>query len=107
MVSTVFPAEYGHSAGGMLSATYKSGTNRLHFEGEDRYVNNAMLHRAYFNLGNAPFSLSRAVEPGERAGVPAEDLQRQEPDFLSVRLVDASRNDTISRSSPPSPPRMS
>jgi hypothetical protein len=54
--STVLPAEYGHSAGGMLSATYKSGTNRLHFEAEDRYVNNAMLHRAYFNLGNAPFS---------------------------------------------------
>lgn len=54
--STVLPAEYGHSAGGMLSATYKAGTNDLHFEGEDRYVNNAMLHRAYFNLGNAPFS---------------------------------------------------
>ncbi|MDQ2839624.1 MAG: carboxypeptidase regulatory-like domain-containing protein [Acidobacteriota bacterium] len=53
--STVLPAEYGHSAGGMLSATYKSGTNDLHFEGEDRYVNNEMLHRAYFNLGNAPF----------------------------------------------------
>ena len=52
MVSTVLPAENGHSAGGMLSATYKSGTNRLHFEGEDRYVNNAMLHRAYFNLGS-------------------------------------------------------
>ncbi len=54
--STVLPAEYGHSAGGMLSATYRSGTNDLHFEGEDRYVNNDMLHRAYFNLGNAPFS---------------------------------------------------
>ncbi|HLJ17275.1 MAG TPA: carboxypeptidase regulatory-like domain-containing protein [Bryobacteraceae bacterium] len=56
LASTVLPAEYGHSAGGMLSATYKSGTNRFHWEGEDRYVNNAMLHRAYFNLGNAPFS---------------------------------------------------
>src|SRR5581483_1879569 len=56
LASTVLPAEYGHSAGGLLSATYKSGTNRFHFEGEDRYVNNAMLHRAYFNLGNAPFS---------------------------------------------------
>ncbi len=54
--STVLPAEYGHSAGGMLSATYRSGTNDFHFEGEDRYVNNDMLHRAYFNLGNAPFS---------------------------------------------------
>ena len=56
LASTVLPAEYGHSAGGMLSATYKSGTNSLHFEGEDRYVNNDMLHRAYFNLGNAPFA---------------------------------------------------
>ncbi|HEY3838712.1 MAG TPA: TonB-dependent receptor [Bryobacteraceae bacterium] len=56
MASTVLPAEFGHSAGGLLSATYKSGTNRLHWEGEDRYVNNDMLHRAYFNLGNAPFS---------------------------------------------------
>jgi hypothetical protein len=56
MVTTVLPAEFGHSAGGMLSTTYKSGANALHVEGEDRYVNNAMLHRAYFNLGNAPFA---------------------------------------------------
>ena len=56
LVTTVLPAESGHSAGGLLSATYKSGTNQLHVEAEDRYVNNAMLHRAYFNLGNAPFS---------------------------------------------------
>jgi Carboxypeptidase regulatory-like domain len=57
LVTTVLPAEYGGSAGGMLSETYKSGTNAFHFESQDRYVNNAMLHRAYFNLtGNAPFS---------------------------------------------------
>src|SRR5947208_614143 len=58
MVTTVLPAENGHSAGGMLSVTYKSGTNKLHFEGEDRYINNPLLHRAYFNLErpNAPFS---------------------------------------------------
>lgn len=56
MVTTVLPAENGHSAGGMLSTTYKSGTNQLHLEFEDRYVNNAMLHRAFFNLGNAPFA---------------------------------------------------
>ena len=58
MVTTVLPAEDGHSAGGMLSATYKSGTNQLHVEGEDRYINNSLLHRAYFNLNRAtsPFS---------------------------------------------------
>ena len=62
MVTTVMPAENGHSAGGMLSTTYKSGTNALHVESEDRYVNNAMLHRAYFNLGNAPFSYHELAE---------------------------------------------
>jgi hypothetical protein len=58
MVTTVLPAENGHSAGGMLSVTYKSGANQLHFEGEDRYINNPLLHRAYFNLERptAPFS---------------------------------------------------
>ncbi len=58
MVTTVLPAEQGHSAGGLLSATYKSGANQLHFEGEDRYINNSLLHRAYFNLQRptSPFS---------------------------------------------------
>jgi hypothetical protein len=50
IVTTVMPADQGHSAGGTLSATYKSGTNQLHFEGEDRYINDQLLHRAYFNL---------------------------------------------------------
>jgi hypothetical protein len=50
MVTTVMPADQGHSAGGMLSATYKSGTNQLHMEAEDRYINDQLLHRAYFNL---------------------------------------------------------
>ena len=58
MVTTVLPAEDGHSAGGLLSLTYKSGTNKLHFEAEDRYINNSLLHRAYFNLlrPTSPFS---------------------------------------------------
>jgi hypothetical protein len=58
MVTTVLPAENGHSAGGLLSATYKSGTNQLHVEAEDRYINNPLLHRAYFNLNRptSPFS---------------------------------------------------
>ena len=58
MVTTVLPAENGHSAGGLLSVTYRSGTNQLHFEAEDRYINNPLLHRAYFNLERptAPFS---------------------------------------------------
>ncbi len=58
LVTTVLPAENGHTAGGMLSATYVSGTNQFHFEAEDRYIDNPMLHRAYFNLARStqPFS---------------------------------------------------
>ena len=58
MVTTSLPAEYGHSAGGLMSVTYKSGTNRVHGEAEDRYINNELLHRAYFNLNKAtsPFT---------------------------------------------------
>jgi hypothetical protein len=58
MVTTALPAEYGHSAGGLMSVTYKSGTNELHGEAEDRYINNTLLHRAYFNVNRptSPFS---------------------------------------------------
>ena len=53
LVTTVLPAEFGHSAGGMLSATYKSGTNQLHMLAEDRYVNNSLKHRDFFQLERA------------------------------------------------------
>ncbi|MCC6862299.1 MAG: TonB-dependent receptor [Bryobacterales bacterium] len=58
MVTTVLPADQGHSAGGLLSVTYKAGTNAFHGEAEDRYINNSLLHRAYFNLQRptSPFS---------------------------------------------------
>ena len=50
MTTTVMPAEYGHSAGGSMSLTFKSGANQLHGEAEDRYINNSLLHRDYFVL---------------------------------------------------------
>ncbi len=40
------PAEFGHSAGGMMSAVFKSGTNQLHAMGEDRYIGKEMVHRS-------------------------------------------------------------
>ncbi|HUS05732.1 MAG TPA: carboxypeptidase regulatory-like domain-containing protein [Bryobacteraceae bacterium] len=58
MVTTVLPAENGHSAGGLLSATYRSGTNDFHGEAEDRYMNNALKHRDFFQLARptSPFT---------------------------------------------------
>ena len=53
VVTTVLPAEYGHSSGGMISATYKSGTNKLHLDAEERYLNGATRHREYFQLARS------------------------------------------------------
>lgn len=43
--TTGMPAEFGHSAGGLLSGVFKSGTNQLHGSAEDRYINRIMIHR--------------------------------------------------------------
>ena len=49
MWNTGLPAEFGHSGGGVLSATYKSGTNSFHGSMEDRYLNGNLVHRQYFD----------------------------------------------------------
>jgi len=43
--TTGMPAEYGHSAGGLMSMVMKSGTNDLHGAIENRYINKNMVHR--------------------------------------------------------------
>ncbi|MCW5976572.1 MAG: TonB-dependent receptor [Bryobacteraceae bacterium] len=43
--TTGMPAEFGHSAGGLLSVVYKSGSNEFHGSAEDRYIQKALIHR--------------------------------------------------------------
>ncbi|MBI3280915.1 MAG: TonB-dependent receptor, partial [Acidobacteria bacterium] len=45
VITTALPAEYGHSGGGLMSITYKSGNNRLHGSAEERYMARQMIHR--------------------------------------------------------------
>jgi hypothetical protein len=45
VLTTVLPAEYGHSGGGMMNITYKSGTNQLHGLAEERYMARHFIHR--------------------------------------------------------------
>src|SRR4051812_7106078 len=49
LYTTGAPAELGHSSGGLMSIVIKSGTNQLHGSFEDRYINKAMIHRAYLD----------------------------------------------------------
>lgn len=45
LFTTGMPAEYGHSAGGLLNTVFRSGTNTLHGSAEDRYINKDLIHR--------------------------------------------------------------
>jgi len=45
--TTGTPAEYGHSAGGMISIVFRSGTNQFHGSAEDRHIAKSMIHRSY------------------------------------------------------------
>jgi hypothetical protein len=45
IITTVLPAEYGHSGGGIMNIAYKSGTNQFHGLAEERYMHNKMIHR--------------------------------------------------------------
>ncbi len=45
VLTTVLPAEYGHSGGGLMNITYKSGANQLHGLAEERYMARHFIHR--------------------------------------------------------------
>jgi hypothetical protein len=49
VISTLPPAEYGHSAGGVISVVKKSGTNELHGMGSWYGRTRRMQHRLYFD----------------------------------------------------------
>jgi hypothetical protein len=49
VMTTLPPAEYGHSAGGVISAVKKSGTNELHMMGSFYGRTRRMQHRLFFD----------------------------------------------------------
>jgi len=57
LYTTGSPAELGHSAGGLMSIVFRSGTNQLHGSGEVRYINRNMIHRHFLeqNARTNPF----------------------------------------------------
>ncbi len=45
ILTTVLPAEYGHTGSGIMNINYRSGTNQLHGLAKERYMSKSMLHR--------------------------------------------------------------
>lgn len=58
--TTGIPAEVGHTNSGTYQMVTKSGTNQIHFDAEERYINKDFIYRSYFqqsvaNINTAPF----------------------------------------------------
>jgi hypothetical protein len=70
VITTVPPAEYGHSAGGVISVVKKSGTNELHGMASWFGRTRSMQHRRYFDTRRASDPV-----PGRPNGVPAFFMQ--------------------------------
>ncbi len=68
VLTTVLPAEYGHSGGGLMNITYKGGGNQLHGLAEERYMARHFIHRnwqdAQVPTNNFGFHLMSAMISG-------------------------------------------
>ena len=64
VLTGILPAEYGHSASGVLTTVSKSGTNQFHGAASDFGRTRIMTHRMYFNLYN-----TSQPQPGNPAGL--------------------------------------
>src|SRR2546423_1110025 len=70
VLTGTLPAEYGHSAGGIITSVKKSGTNSLHGSASDYGRTRRMTHRQFFNIYTAAQS-----QPGAPNGVPSWFMQ--------------------------------
>jgi hypothetical protein len=66
VISTLPPAEYGHSGGGVISVVKKSGTNELHGMASWYGRTRRLQHRRYFDR-----SRNTDIQPGAPNGLPA------------------------------------
>src|SRR5260370_40669832 len=66
VLTGTLPAEYGHSASGVITTVKKSGTNEFHGAASDYGRTRIMTHRQYFNLYT-----TAQPQPGNPNGVQA------------------------------------
>src|SRR5260370_38469213 len=65
VLTGTLPAEYGHSASGVITTVKKSGTNEFHGAASDYGRTRIMTHRQYFNLYT-----TAQPQPGNPKGSP-------------------------------------
>ncbi len=104
VLTGTLPAEYGHSASGIITTVKKSGTNQFHGSAADYGRTRIMTHRQYFNFytlvaaaARQPQWRSRMVHAARckrrRTDRHSEALQRPQQDLLLLRLSEADRKE--------------
>src|SRR6478752_7965274 len=56
IISTSYDAQYGHTSGGFIEYTAKSGTNALHGSGYGYFADDSMNAKGFFAVGKTPLS---------------------------------------------------
>jgi len=56
IITTTYSAQYGHTSGGFIEYTAKSGTNTLHGSGYGYFANDALNAKGFFAVGKTPLS---------------------------------------------------
>lgn len=68
VMTTVLPAEYGHSGGAIMNISYKGGTNQLHGLVAERYMSKGMLHRNWQDAARSQGSFGYHLMSGSLSG---------------------------------------
>ena len=106
LYTTGVPAEHGHSAGGLMSIVFKSGTNQFHGSAENRFIGKSMIHRNYLEQlpRTNPFAYHETTFLFS-GPVVLPKLQRARQDVLAGRMGAAFRERRHDRRrAPRSPP---
>jgi hypothetical protein len=56
VITTSYSAQYGHTSGGFIEYTSKSGTNKLHGSGYEYIARDALNAKGFFAVGKTPLS---------------------------------------------------
>ena len=97
VLTTVPPAEYGHSAGGVISVVKKSGSNEFHgmasWYGRTRMMQHRLFYRQSPHLGSDTHTTERRACFLHAAGRQCLRTDRQEQDVLLHRLPAIARKE--------------
>ena len=56
VITTTYDAQYGHTSGGFIEYTAKSGTNAMHGSGYGYFADDSMNAKGFFAVGKTPLS---------------------------------------------------